>query len=148
MNTSTCMSGSGTSPPLEAFEGAWEIARDIRDRLAGEDLRFEGQARFEPGAGGLQYTEVGDLMLPRGGTLRATRAYFYREGMAGIEVFFDDGRPFHRIPRGTAPVASHWCDPDAYSVSYDFLSWPEWTTEWEVRGPRKDYRMVTCYRRA
>jgi len=37
-----------------------------------------------------------------------------------------------------------WTFPD---VTYDFRKYPQWRAEWRVEGPKKDYRMVTTYRR-
>ena len=61
-------------------------------------------------------------------------------------VDYADGRPFHEFDPAR-PRAAHWCDPDDYRVRYDFTRWPLWRAEWEVRGPRKDYLMMTDYRR-
>ena len=60
--------------------------------------------------------------------MRAERRYLWRDGGAGtIEVFFDDGRFFHRFDaEDHVPGATHACDPDAYRVRYDFRAWPRW----------------------
>jgi len=42
-------------------------------------------------------------------------------------------------------ACAHWCDPDQYDGQYDFSRWPEWRCIWQVRGPRKDYRMTSLY---
>jgi hypothetical protein len=55
-----------------------------------------------------------------------------------------DGRPFHDFDPAD-PVARHLCGADDYAVRYDFADWPCWRAEWTVRGPRKDYRMVSAY---
>lgn len=149
INVSADLGHDGEVPPLDAFRGNWVVVRDIRDWLAGERLRFEGQASFEPDASGLRYTETGTLLLPTGGALTAQRSYAFRDGVNGIEVFFQDGRPFHAIPRGAdVAAATHWCDPDTYAVSYEFVAWPDWTARWDVRGPYKNYSMVTRYSRS
>ena len=80
--------------------------------------------------------------------MQAERRYLWREAGARVEVFFEDGRPFHSFdPDEPRPAADHWCDPDSYSVHYDFSTWPAWTSEWQVSGPRKDYTMHSAYRR-
>ena len=144
MNMSDWFDPGAEVPRLADFEGGWSVTRDIRDRLAGTHLRFRGQARFEQGAGGLRYSEVGELFLPQGGPLRSQRSFIFREKAAGIDVHFDDGRYFHTVPQ-TGVTARHHCDPDIYDVLYDFVSWPDWTTLWTVRGPRKDYEMFTRF---
>jgi hypothetical protein len=77
--------------------------------------------------------------------MEAERVYLWRASGAGIEVLFDDGRPFHRID--DSAEAAHWCDPDQYDVTYEFGRWPKWSSRWRVLGPRKDYVMVSNYSR-
>lgn len=128
------------------FEGRWQIAREIDDRLAGRRGVFTGEAVFTRDGEGLAYHEEGVLEVAGVAPMRATRVYLWREGEGGIEVLFDDGRPFHGI-YGIGATAHHWCDPDDYNVAYDFDAWPLWRAVWEVTGPRKDYRMVSRYDR-
>jgi hypothetical protein len=134
---------------LAAFEGDWTIERTIEDNLAGRPGRLEGVARFAPEGPALAYLEEGLLTLGDGPAAPASRRYLWRDGGAGsIEVLFGDGRFFHRFePGAPAPAAVHECAPDQYRVRYDFSRWPRWTAEWRVRGPRKDYAMVTRYQR-
>lgn len=135
-------------PKLEDFEGAWRIARVIRAAGEGE-ARFDGEARFRPDGRGLAYAETGQLQLAGHPPVQAERRYLWRAGPAGaIEVFFPDGRAFHRIDlRAAAPSDRHHCAQDIYDVTYDFRRWPVWVSRWRVSGPRKDYRMVTEYSR-
>lgn len=133
---------------LSDFEGRWRITRRIEDAKAGGTGVFEGMAVYAPDGDGLRYDEVGELRLPDGPGMKATRRYLWREGDGALEVFFEDGRDFHRIDL-SAPVATafHDCPPDWYEVSYNFTHWPEWRAIWRVRGPRKDYTMISDYRR-
>lgn len=43
----------------------------------------------------------------------------------------------------------HFCSPDNYNVKYEFEFKNEelssWTVEYEVKGPRKNYTISTCY---
>jgi hypothetical protein len=45
----------------------------------------------------------------------------------------------------------HFCNPDNYEVKYEFQFKNEelsnWTIEYRVKGPRKNYVMSTCYTR-
>ncbi|PWE34431.1 trigger factor [Maritimibacter sp. 55A14] len=126
------------------------MSRRIADRLGGGTGRLDGRARFSPdGAGGLVMEESGRLQMQDGPALDATRRYLWRAGEGGvIEVLYADGRRFHRIvPDRLMPDDTHLCEPDLYHVSYDFTGWPVWRTVWRVVGPRKNYRMVTEYRR-
>lgn len=135
-------------PELTDFLGLWSLERRIDDRLSDTAPRFEGTAEFTPDGTGLSYVESGLLLVPGQASLQAERRYFWRSEGIGIAVVFDDGRPFHVIEPGLTPQAHHDCAPDVYTVRYDFTAWPEWSAEWQVKGPRKDYGMVSLFRPA
>lgn len=135
-------------PGLADFAGRWSVARRIEDRLARAKGRFDGEAVLAPdGQGGLTYRETGELRLGDGPAFTAERSYLWRGAGGRIVVDFADGRPFHAFDPA-APAAHHLCIADDYTVRYDFAAWPEWQAEWTVRGPRKDYTMLSVYRRA
>lgn len=131
---------------LADFEGGWRIDRRIANAL-GADAVFSGTALFEAGKGGLVMRESGEIRIAGQAPMRATRDYIWRDGAAGIEVFFDDGRFFHRIGGGVQPEDSHDCAPDVYQVAYDFAPWPRWSSLWQVSGPNKDYSMESLFER-
>ncbi len=128
---------------LKDFEGHWRIARRIEDRV-GPDARFTGTAVFSPDGAGLLYTETGQLQMAEQ-SFAATRTYMWHPDGRQIAVYFDDGRLFHRFEPGVRAQAGHDCAPDRYDVTYTFGAWPLWQAVWEVRGPRKNYRMVSDY---
>jgi Family of unknown function (DUF6314) len=134
---------------IEAFRGHWTLTRAIEDVRGGRAGHFEGEATFAPGVGGLAYSERGTMTLDGIGAFAAERRYLWVDGGAAIEVRFEDGRFFHRFladePR---PAAVHDCGADQYRVRYDFARWPRWRAEWRVRGPAKDYGIVSEYRPA
>ncbi|MEM9393213.1 MAG: DUF6314 family protein [Pseudomonadota bacterium] len=130
---------------LDDFEGRWRIQRRIEDRL-GPDARFEGVGIFTRDAEGLRYNETGQLHAA-GQSFSATRRYSWRMEDTQIAVYFDDGRLFHSFELTGASRAGHDCAPDRYDVTYAFENWPAWRSVWEVRGPRKDYRMVSAFAR-
>ena len=132
---------------LQAFAGTWEVERNIEDVRAGRTGHFAGRARFTPAAAGLAYNEVGTLTLEGAAPMQASRRYCWRDGGAGtIEVWFEDGRFFHRFCADEPePAAAHDCPPDHYRVRYDFARWPRWQAEWHVRGPRKDYGILSRF---
>lgn len=131
---------------LDDFEGAWVIERRIVHDSQ-PDAQFRGSARFIPDGAGLLYEEKGLMKVEGLRPVSAQRRYLWREGEGGvIEVFFEDGRAFHRIDLAR-PEDTHWCDPDSYEVRYRFGQWPDWIATWTVNGPRKSYRMVSTYRR-
>jgi len=127
------------------FQGEWRLERRISE-AAGE-ARFDGAAVFSPCDKGLAYHEQGCLTLPNGAQMQGERRYLWREEGARIAVDFEDRRFFHHVPEGGG-AAAHWCPPDQYDGVYDFTEWPVgWSVTWVVKGPRKDYRMMTRYRR-
>jgi hypothetical protein len=135
---------------LADFAGPWLVERRIEDRLAGRIVAGAGQALLAgDGAGGLRYDET--LTLHHGGPerpLTGVRTYLWAQAGDHVEVRFSDGRRFHRFALGVAITGDvHDCAPDRYAGRYDFARWPDWQVQWEVAGPRKNYRMVTRYRR-
>ncbi len=132
---------------LDNFCGDWTLSRVIDDALTGHQMRMRGKALFEPVSGGLSLLETGELTGP--GMIRplaAERRYLWAEASGLIAVFFEDGRYFHAFdPNEPEPCADHACDPDSYSVRYDFTTWPHWSATWTVRGPRKNYVSLTRF---
>jgi hypothetical protein len=133
---------------LLAFAGVWHIERVIEDVRAARTGTLTGEARFALTPDGLAYVEEGTLAFPDSPPMQATRRYLWRDGGSGtIDVWFDDGRFFHRFDaEDPAPAASHDCPPDSYRGRYDFRAWPRWQAEWRVTGPRKDYGIVSRFR--
>ena len=131
-----------TERVLDDFEGRWSIRRDILPQ-AGAQGRFEGTAEWRRVRNGLDYAEKGLLCLSAAAPMRAERRYHWA---ADLSVYFEDGRFFHRVPAGGG-ATQHWCAPDLYTVTYDFTAWPGFTVLWHVHGPRKAYRMRSCFTR-
>jgi len=127
---------------LSDFEGRWRLSRVIRP-AQGPEARFEGMAVWRPARGGMAYEERGTLHLEGQREMQAERRYFWDRS---LDVYFDDGRFFHRVP-ASGGTAHHWCDPDQYDVTYDFSGWPAFEAVWCVKGPRKDYEMISRYTR-
>lgn len=134
------------APTLTDFLGEWRIARRIV-HIAGGGARFSGRATFAPAGTGLICFETGEMRLTGQVPIRAERRSLWRPGPGGaIEVRFADGRAFHHFdPAEAVPRARHDCAPDVYEVAYDFTRWPAWSARWRVRGPRKDYALVSRY---
>ncbi len=127
-------------PVLKDFIGSWQVSREIV-HADGSRARFDGHAVWTVAGDGALYEETGEMQLPGQPPMRATRCYLWG---ADLSVRFEDGRFFHDVPTG-GEQAEHWCEPDMYSVTYDFSEWPVFRTTWQVRGPRKDYRMTSLY---
>lgn len=131
-----------TDRVLADFAGTWAIARTITPQT-GPAARFDGTARWVPSDRGLDYTEEGTLHMDGAAPMQATRAYVWTPDMS---IYFDDGRFFHQVPAAGGQTR-HFCDPDTYVGRYDFDDWPHFTVAWDVRGPRKDYRMISRFTR-
>ena len=133
---------------LRDFAGLWLVDRQIDDHL-GSATRFVGTALLTGDDRALAYHEQGLVWVGQGPSLAASRHYNWRAEGADIVVDFADGRPFHRFdPAGPSATAHHDCPPDRYEVAYDFTTWPDWSSHWQVRGPRKHYQMETRYCRS
>ena len=126
---------------LQDFEGTWVFIREVVE-AGGRTAHVTGRAVWAADGAGLRYCEMGEMRLPGLAPMRVERSYHW-DGDLG--VFFEDGRFFHHVPSGGGKTA-HWCDPDHYDGVYDFRDWPSFSVTWQVRGPRKDYRMTTIYR--
>ena len=125
---------------LEYFEGAWAFERRIT-HADGQEALVSGRAVWTRDGDGLVCEETGEMRIAGAAPMQVARRYRWAEG---LRVHFEDGRFFHAVPP-EGGEASHWCDPDQYDGSYDFSRWPAFSVTWAVRGPRKDYRMVTTY---
>ncbi len=131
---------------LDDLQGVWRLTRQIEDRRAGLVGEFEGEARFLRDDAGLRQEEEGVLRYGTATPMQANRVYLWREDASGLAVFFDDGRPFHRLGEGQLDDIHH-CDPDIYRVQYDFSDWPVWRQVWDVTGPRKDMTLRSKFSR-
>ncbi|MEM8633145.1 MAG: DUF6314 family protein [Pseudomonadota bacterium] len=135
---------------ITSFLGAWSLERAINDISVGGEGRLSGTVDIRREGEGWAYNEKGALRYGDQPQLAATRRYLWQSlpgQRPGIEVLFEDGRPFHIIDLGqTMPHAEHVCAPDLYHVTYDFAQWPTWYSVWRVSGPRKNYRMLSRYR--
>ena len=128
---------------LQDFLGPWLLSKTIR-QADGQTAAFDGTASWTASAEGALYTERGTLNLAGAAPLTAERQYRWTDA---LDVYFDDGRFFHRVPP-LGGRAAHWCDPDQYEVTYDFGTWPVFSAHWVVKGPRKDYSMACFYKPA
>lgn len=131
-----------TDKVLADFAGTWRIERTITP-LSGPVARFDGTAHWRPSADGLDYVETGMLRMEGTTPMQAERRYRW---VRDLSVYFDDGRFFHKVP-AQGGRTQHFCDPDTYTGTYDFDTWPSFTVTWQVRGPRKDYHMISVFKR-
>jgi hypothetical protein len=133
---------------FSALAGTWELSRTVGD------WNFRGSAVFHAhGPNELRYEENGVLSKQGTPDIAASRRYLYRYEAGRIVIYFDE-RPERifeilapkRAPSGTWEAqAEHACPPDHYASRYSFAPETMQITH-VVRGPRKDYEMVTNYR--
>lgn len=128
---------------LRDFEGVFLLHRQIAHANA-PPATFTGKAVWTPKGDGLSYHETGLLEIRGHQPMPSERRYFWAPD---LRIYFDDGRFFHQVP-ASGGSAAHWCDPDQYSATYDFMNWPAFQVVWRVKGPAKDYRMVSQYEKA
>ena len=131
---------------LAELEGRWSLEREIDDRRAGLQGHLSGVCVWKPDGAGLVQEEAGMLRYGDTPPIRAERRYLWRSDGDGLAVFFDDGRPFHRIGPGRLSDR-HLCDPDTYDVAYVFDGTRSFSTDWRVMGPRKDHLIHSVYTR-
>ncbi|MFP5367236.1 MAG: DUF6314 family protein [Actinomycetes bacterium] len=131
---------------LAAGAGQWTVHRDLLDRTEGTRGTFSGVVHFVPtDDGGLDLHEEGTMRWPTF-TGPASREYLLKttDRPDALDVFFPDGRPFHRMSfTPAADSDSHWCDPDTYRVAYAFGDQDRFSYTWDVRGPRKDLLLTS-----
>lgn len=131
------------------LEDKEEVGKDnvgtgyIGENNIGKEGKDKGKAY--KGNLALAYYEKGEVIAPNGSVMPAERRYFWQQPQTGLfEVLFDDERYFHTFSASN-PNAEHLCGDDNYVVRYDFTAWPVWRSTWQVKGPRKDYTMVSEY---
>ena len=126
--------------------GTWAVDRQLLDRATGTRGTFSGVVHFSPtDDGGLAFHEEGTMRWPTF-TGPASRDYVLKPGGRpdALDVFFPDGRPFHRM--SFTPAASHdnhWCDPDTYRVRYTYGGPDRYGYTWDVTGPGKDLLLTS-----
>jgi hypothetical protein len=133
---------------FSALAGTWELSRTVGE------WNFRGRAVFRAQAPNeLRYEENGILAKPDNADIQASRRYIYRCEADRIVVYFDE-RPTRifeildpkRAPNGTWEAeGEHACPPDHYVSRYAF-GIGRLLIAHVVRGPRKNYEMVSNYR--
>jgi hypothetical protein len=132
---------------FRALAGDWRLTRTIPGQGA-----MAGMARFrEAGPEELRYREEGRLTLTSGVTVTAHREYRYVLEPGAIRVLLvpagDTLHVLHPAPASGAGVLTasdiHLCGDDAYAGEYRFVGSDRIVIRMRVRGPRKDYAIVT-----
>ncbi|KAI9745739.1 MAG: hypothetical protein M1818_001275 [Claussenomyces sp. TS43310] len=158
---------------FRALQGDWTVERSMISFISTYPSgRFLGTAEFMPRYPASEYdaehlyAEEGDFETDNGMKFRATRRYAYRyqEATDTLSAWFvkTDNRSvdylFHEFEvlppehgSGWRARAHHLCVQDTYDVIYEFrfrgVNIEYWTMKYTVRGPSKDYRIESTYRR-
>jgi hypothetical protein len=147
---------SGPDFDLRAYlRGSWSVDRTLLDRSTGARGTFTGVVRFiDQPDGGLQWREEGTVRwtslsgAPFSGPASREYVLWPAETPAVLDVYFPDGRPFHRMGfAGQSNHDVHWCDPDTYRVTYTLGGPDECGYRWDVTGPAKDQLLESALRR-
>ncbi|EFA80556.1 hypothetical protein PPL_06495 [Heterostelium album PN500] len=101
----------------------------------------------------LRYEEKGLLFKEDGTSCPVTQRYIYCYEHEKINVYFDGNPPtrlLHSLDFVNSALATghHWCPPDNYDATYEFVSSSEFKLTYCVQGPKKNYRMITTFKRA
>jgi hypothetical protein len=132
---------------FSALAGTWDLSRTIGEWTFRGSAVFCAQSENE-----LRYDESGILSKPGTADIAAFRRYVYRYEADRIVIYLDE-RPerifevldLKRASNGNWEAqAEHSCPPDHYTSHYSFGRETMRITH-VVRGPRKDYEMVTNY---
>ncbi|MEM8618287.1 MAG: DUF6314 family protein [Actinomycetota bacterium] len=150
-----CSASGGGDVPVVRFGfaslvGSWRIWRSIDDRYGRQCMTGKGNAHFEPaGADVLEYHERLNMRFAHRATpLAATGSFVWRYDHPIVEVVSRDRLVVQRFDLLVDSHSYvHDCGPDRYEGRCDFSKWPDWTSSWDVVGPRKDYLMTTRFRR-
>ena len=132
--------GRGLLPDLV---GRWRISR----RIIGENARFKGEAVIAPHNGVLRYAENG-ILKQADTTNEAYRNYIYDVDGDTLRISHPDGAQFIVLSFENGQArASHQCGQDRYDAFFRFESDGRLTMVYDVRGPRKAFRVVSVFKR-
>ena len=159
---------------FRALQGRWRLIRQLTSVLPEYPSgTFHGTAAFHPRlptdsaySTEMLYVEEGELTTQQETKMSGRRRYVYRLEEGGpITCWFvkADGLTvdylFHTLAfqtdnkRGLKAVGSpHLCIDDNYDSNYRFIfegiELEEWRLEYDVRGPKKDYRAKSTFSRS
>ncbi|OGT51263.1 MAG: hypothetical protein A3E84_04100 [Gammaproteobacteria bacterium RIFCSPHIGHO2_12_FULL_42_13] len=133
----------------------WRFHRTIEDHLSSIQQTATGAAiwRGDPkDANTLWYSETGCLTLNQK-DYDFSKEYRYVFSDHCCDIFFSDGVDngklfLHFLMNGSEATATHLCRQDRYQARIQFPTETrsQLILSYEVKGPKKDYHMVTSYR--
>lgn len=126
---------------IAGLTGDWSCRRLVYDGLSRAFLRGEGHCTFQPE--GKRLRQVESLVF---NGLEASRTYLWEVRETAVWLLYEDGRPLVPVT-DSQKDGRHLCGQDLYEVRLSEWALRCFTLSWRVQGPRKDYAMVTRYRR-
>ena len=129
--------------------GQWHLHREITDHRQQQTGRLIGTARFiVSGDHAMDWQENGRLIMGDHNGEAWQRYRLCRTANGDTQILFPDGRRFFDLPAGQTTLTMHHnCAPDRYDGMVSVQDIDHWQLQWRVQGPRKDYAMVSHYKR-
>ena len=131
--------------------GKWKLKRDVENHLTNEIGKLNGYANFSPMGDGtpLYYGERGEFYF---GQLRfeSFQNYIFEfPQLHNSEVLFRNRKKFHTLDLSHGKWNSiHNCSADRYSGLFNVRNLDNWSSIWEIRGPKKNSKITSNYIRA
>lgn len=135
-----------STPELDPLDllGTWDLSREIVEHpdqhssvVGSTSLTLESDGR-------IRWSETGTLTR-QGLQSPVTRVLHLERRDTGWFVTFEDGRDFHPWQPGSA--VEHVCSPDLYVGTVERRSVDQWSVQWRVTGPSKNYTMTSVLTR-
>lgn len=140
------------------FCGDWTLDRKVVQGDGRVSAVAAGRASFSvTGPDELLYHEEGHVTLQPGGRFSFFRSYRYRFAGEQLDVFFADGPDagalyqsyvFNERCDRLELLALHHCGADVYAGAYEFSGADRFCLRTSVRGPKKDFSVVTFFGKA
>lgn len=133
------------------FEGEWVFDRFITGSFAMKG--FASFLPFQDVTPSYSYREDGEFTTPHGDHFPFYRDYIYCLNPDSIDVYFASHQKkqghFYRLNFSSDNKASgsHLCRDDFYKATYTFLNENNFSLQFEVKGPRKDFLIETTFKR-
>ncbi|HMO02752.1 MAG TPA: DUF6314 family protein [Oligoflexia bacterium] len=136
--------------------GEWQLSRNISGNIYPMELL--GRASFKNCGDYLFYREEFKVPTPIGEILNGTREYQYYFNNDQLAIYFSSmgvrGGLFLSLKlstnngiNGTKGSGVHHCGSDRYDAEFNFLTYDNFKITYKVSGPKKDYTMITKYKR-
>lgn len=131
--------------PLDLV-GTWDLSREIIEHPSGDRSSVAGSTSLALQRDGrICWSEAGTLTR-QGLQTPVTRVLYIEQRDDSWFVTFDDGRDFHAWRPGSD--VEHVCSPDLYIGTVQRQDVDQWSVQWRVTGPSKDYTMTSMLSRA